>query len=145
MKIEVNHFAGAHIVIGNYPYQDYAVGLKDPWGNTWISTTGDKAKHGAGGFEFLVPNSGTPYTLTIAGEAWEFAHRAGLTEIVFVDGKPSPPVEPDPEPKPEPVPWVDDLVEPEPPEYPEVPENVLAEVAERLIAIVDLLKPYYET
>jgi len=144
MKIETTYKPGAHIVIGNYPEVGLSVGLKDPWGNTYISTTGAKVEHGPGGFEFLVPNPGTPYTITIAGEMWEFAHRTGTTEIVFVEGE-APEIPEEPEEPEEPLPpWLDPITDPEPSDDIVIPCSVAEDIIDRMQEIIVLLESVCE-
>lgn len=123
MEITVEYSAGENIIVGDFGVPGFPIGLVDPWGNTYISTTGAKLEWGVGGFEFLAPHPGTPWKMTIGGYGWEFGTRQGVTKIIFGE-----------------IP--EDPAEPDPPECPDIPEDVLVEVIDRLYEAITLLDSF---
>ena len=99
-----------NLVAGTLPTAGLAVMLTDPWSNhlgTLIA--GSKPEHGPGGFEFIAPNPGSPYTLKLLDRIYTFDHKAGLTFLTFTpEGDPTPdppdPAPPTPPPPPPPPP-----------------------------------------
>jgi hypothetical protein len=45
---------GPRAIAGTFPREGIPVTVSDPWGNHWLTTSGDKPEHGVGGFEILV-------------------------------------------------------------------------------------------
>ena len=52
MRLEVR--PGPRAIAGSLPRPGIPISISDPWGNHWITTSGDKPEHGVGGFEVLL-------------------------------------------------------------------------------------------
>jgi len=128
-EMKVTYHQGPAIIIGDYEIAGVVIQLRDPWGNIYQTPSGHKPEHGKGGFEFLAPNPGTPYTLVVGGASYEFGHKNGVTNLSF-PGTGSIPVEP--APPPDPI-----QVIPDPEEDPEVRYQ---EVMDKLDRIIEMLE-----
>jgi len=124
-EMKVTYHQGSSIIIGDYEIAGVVIKLRDPWGNIHQALSGHKPEHGKGGFEFLAPNPGSPYTLFVGGVSYNFGHRSGVTNLSFTGNV-------EPAPPPDPI-----QVIPDPEEDPEVRYQ---EVMDKLDRIIEMLE-----
>ena len=89
MQVETR--PGPRAIAGTFPRAGIPVTISDPWGNHWLTTSGDKLEHGVGGFEVLLWFD-TTYTVRFLDQ--EFSVPVdGTFEFLTFEEASAPPVE----------------------------------------------------
>ncbi len=91
MRVEVR--PGPRAIAGTLPRAGIPISISDPWGNHWITTSGDKPEHGVGGFEVLLWANAT-YTVRFLDQEFPVPVTGAFLFLTFEEPGAAVPVSP---------------------------------------------------